>query len=179
MKKEILRKSIHTILALAFVLGASIFDYKVLITTAIVLFILFVFVRVMRIYARVGTVPRVTFGEFFFAIGLISTIYITLPVNIELFQTSILILAFSDPLAALFGMNFGKHTYRILDEKRTLEGSFVCLFISTVIVLLFGHTLFISLGVAFVLTIIEAFSLRGSDNLFLPTTTAIMLGILV
>jgi phytol kinase len=98
------------------------------------------------------------------------------------FYLPILILAISDPLAALCGKKWPLGKYAVGKNHKTLMGSAV-FFISAVVisfVLLMssyvGTTLFlIVLVAAFLTTIIEAFSKRGFDNLTIPLTALIFL----
>ena len=84
------------------------------------------------------------------------------------------VLAVSDPFAALIGIPFGKHTYKILDEKRSYEGSTACLLITFFILFVFGVPLVYALIASFVIAFIEAFSLRGSDNLTIPIAVVLL-----
>lgn len=173
-KKELVRKGAHTGIAVVFILLAGYVSKEVLIGAGFVLFLLFALIRLSHFSTCMHSVPRVTFGELFFALGIVATAYLALP-NVPLFQLSMLVLALADPLAALFGMKFGTHIYTVFDEKRSLEGSFVCFLVALVILISFETPVWVSLVVALLLALVEAFSLRGSDNLFLPTGTVLLL----
>jgi phytol kinase len=136
MKKEYIRKSIHASLALLFALIALFASKELLIVFAVVLFVVFSVARALRFF-NIARVPRVTFGELFFAVGVLAAVHLAWP-NIALFQLSMFILALSDPIAALIGIPYGKHTYTILDEKRSYEGSIAC-FVTTFLILIGSH----------------------------------------
>jgi len=84
------------------------------------------------------------------------------------------ILALADTFASLMGMRFGNHSYNIYDEKRTMEGSGACLVASLCVLVFFDLPFLQALYIATALTIVEAVSLRGSDNLFLPLATVVL-----
>jgi len=175
MKKEYIRKGIHTSLALLLALVAPIASKELLIGFAVLLFIVFSIARALRFF-KIARVPRVTFGELFFAVGVLAAIQIAWP-NIALFQVSMIVLALADPTAAIIGIPFGKHVYTVLDEKRSFEGSLACFVSAFVILFFFGVPLLYGLLYAFILSLIEAFSLRGSDNLTLPIATILLLSL--
>ena len=160
MSIELFRKGIHTSLALFFALFATLVSKELVVITAFLLFIGFVALRLLRVHAHVGMVPRVTFGELFFAIGVAGTALLALP-NTEVFIMAMFILALSDPLAALVGMHFGTHKYVILDEKRTIEGSTTCFLVSLAVFLVFGTSVYISIFTALLITLIEVSHLGG------------------
>jgi len=174
IQKEFIRKGLHAVLAMAFAVLATLVRAEGLILIALVLLGVFVFIRFMRLHTDVHKVERASYGELFFAVGVVVTAYVALPENVLLFQTAMLILAFADTFAALAGIRFGTHSYHIYGEKRSLEGSLAC-FVASFCVLVFFDAQYIqALYMAVILTFIEVVSLRGSDNLSLPVATVIL-----
>ena len=171
---ELRRKTIHAFLALLFAFSAPFVTYNTLISASIALFVFFIFARLLGISARIGTVPRKTYGELFFALGILGALILSFP-DVLLFQLAVVILAVADPLSALFGTAYGRQVFQILGEKRSVEGSVACFVSAGMILILFSVPLLVSVTVAFMLTLIEAFSPRGSDNFFLPLSTIVML----
>jgi phytol kinase len=178
MKAELLRKGIHSLLALTAAVIAGVASVSAAVWFGMALFVAFAAARVLGLHAHVPHVPRITFGELFFGLGIIATGLIT-GENVSFFQLGMLVLAFADPFAALIGMRFGKHDYHVLDEKRTLEGSAACLTVLIVIFSYAGLTTVALVGAALVLTLVEALAPRGSDNLFLPSLAVLTLLLLV
>lgn len=170
---EFLRKGVHAGLAVCFAVLAIYFDKESIIGVGLALFAFLVLFRFSHISSCMHNVPRITFGELFFALGVVASAYLAYP-NVHLFQLSMGILAFADTFAALVGMRFGKHRYTVVDEIRSLEGSLTCFFVSLAILIFFGVSFFTALFFAIMLTSIEAVSLRGSDNLFLPTSVVLL-----
>lgn len=96
------------------------------------------------------------------------------------FCLPILILAVSDPLAAIFGKKWPKGKYKVLNETKTLVGSaafFISAFILSAIMMLpLAPTLGIIIGlsamIACAATFVEAISQKGFDNLLIPLAAA-------
>lgn len=97
---------------------------------------------------------------------------------------AILVLVVSDTMAALLGSWYGRVSYTVERDRRTVEGSAV-FFLSTFLVvhlpllLLAGTDPLLSVLVAFQLallvTLFEAISIRGNDNLIVPLMTYALL----
>jgi dolichol kinase len=83
-------------------------------------------------------------------------------------------MALGDGLAGLLGSRFGKTKYRSWTTNKSYLGSTV-FFITTVLVgCVFTHNYMI-IAVAFILTCVEAMSVRGLDNLLLSPIGALLL----
>jgi dolichol kinase len=112
-----------------------------------------------------------------YAFSLLLTI-ITFPKPIAV--TAIYVLAIADPLSAIVGIKFGKN--KIAGHK-SLEGSaafFVATFLITFSVFsieyygLMGEIFFLSLFLAFFVSLFELIPLKLDDNLTIPLTTAVL-----
>lgn len=103
-----------------------------------------------------------------------------------LFYLPILILAISDPIAALFGKRWPYGKYKTGNETKTLLGSTI--FLLTAFIISFcmlmlmcnttNHlikTLITSLALATITTVTEGLCTKGTDNLFIPLTTLMTL----
>jgi phytol kinase len=178
MKHEVRRKMLHTLLALILFVSAPFVHEYVRIGFGVGLFVFFALIRFLGTFAHIGAVKRVTFGELFFGLGVTATAILAGP-HVPVFQMGMLILAFADPLAALIGIRFGRFEYMVLDEKRTIEGSLACLVVSVAILVTYHVPLVSAFTIGGLLTSIEALSLRGSDNLFIPAVTVVLLTILL
>lgn len=102
-----------------------------------------------------------------------------------LFYLPILILAISDPLAALIGRRWPKGKFKIGDETKTLLGS-SAFFISACCISIFIVTIFLNSNISntfnlvfscilisLIASISEALSRKGLDNLFIPSSVII------
>ncbi|NMG59165.1 phosphatidate cytidylyltransferase [Geitlerinema sp. P-1104] len=128
----------------------------------------------------VNSVGRQSLGTFFYAVSigvLIAGFWESAPYYTVL---GILIMTWGDGCAALVGMQFGQHPYRVLGMNKSLEGTAAMFIISYLIsqfVLLASGTpwtelVFVSLLVAATATLLESFSTFGLDNLTVPVGSA-------
>jgi len=101
-----------------------------------------------------------------------------------LYVSSVLTLSVADAFAALIGGRYGRLRYQVEDEQKSLEGSLAFLAIAFTAIWLPmvcmtdspGWVCLLSaLLVAVLVTGFEAISLRGSDNLFVPTAVCTIL----
>lgn len=101
-----------------------------------------------------------------------------------LYLISVLTLVVSDALAALVGTTYGRITYRVERDRRSIEGSAV-FFLATFLavhlplLLLTGAdrvvSVLVAIQIALLVTILEAISLEGADNLIVPVGTYLLL----
>lgn len=129
----------------------------------------------------INSVGRQSLGTFFYAvsIGVLMGIfwYLHQPQYAVL---GIMIMAWGDGLAALIGKRFGKHKYIVFGSQKSWEGSltvtlssyFICAILLFIVQGNIWQTWIISLIVALIATILEAFSFLGIDNLTVPIGSA-------
>ncbi len=178
MKRELLRKGVHVLLAFFFAAASVFLTQQVLFLFVGVLFVALILLRKTKFAQFLRGVPRVNSGEFFFVFGVTSVIFLTGGAE-YLFRIAMLILALADTSASLIGIFYGKHQYKVFGEIRSFEGSFACALVSMSIFLLFGYSFIASILAGTLLALVEALSCKGSDNLSLPITavlTAFFLG---
>ncbi|MTJ51383.1 phosphatidate cytidylyltransferase [Anabaena sp. UHCC 0253] len=130
----------------------------------------------------INSVGRHSLGTFFYAVSIGVLVagfwHLQQPQYAVL---GIMIMAWGDGLAALIGKRFGKHKYIIFGSQKSWEGSFTVTLVSylicvTILLLTQGNiwqTWIISLIIALIATILEAFSFLGVDNLTVPIGSAI------
>ena len=123
---------------------------------------------------------RKTLGTIFFPLGfiIIAALFWEYKYNIA---CCFMILAIADPLSSLTGENIKKpHKYNIGGDVKSYEGSMI-MFLSTFIILyLFSNSVFHQFDTletflaimlsCFAITIAEAMSIKGSDNISIPLT---------
>lgn len=129
----------------------------------------------------INSVGRQSLGTFFYAVSIGLLIawfwFVQQPQYAAL---GILVMTWGDGLAALVGQRFGKHTYQLLEAKKSWEGSLTMALVSYIVcsLILLGvqgnhwSTWVVSLAVAVAATALEAFSLYGIDNLTVPLGSA-------
>ena len=132
-------------------------------------------------------IDRHTLGEFYFPLAITLLFFLT-PGNPLLFCIPVLILTISDAIAALIGVHYGLHPYRTAAGRKTVEGSAafcLCTFLLTQLPMLvftpLPHTtvVLISGTLALGMTVVEALSWRGLDNLLLPLSSFALLTLLL
>lgn len=124
-------------------------------------------------------------GTVYYAISLliISIIAFGIIKKPEIGLCPILIMGYGDGLAAVIGKSIKSYEYKILETKKSIAGSTTMFLISFIILAIFlyttGNNLWIlkSIILAVILTIVEAISIKGTDNLTIPVLACIILAI--
>ena len=97
----------------------------------------------------------------------------------------ILVMGYGDGFAAIIGVKYGKHKFKVLGNNKSLEGSLAMFLfsfvVSLVILYIFNpvNMLLYSLILATVSTVLEAFSPYGLDNLTVPLGTSLLYYLLI
>jgi len=182
LKPNLNRKIIHFIVGLAVSFSPFIFisNIQPLILAGIFLMInLFSYKKnKLRSFHNIN---RTTLGTIFFPLGfiIIASLFWEHKYSIA---CSFMILAVSDPLSSFVGENIKKpRKYSIGEDLKSYEGSTI-MFLSTFIILyLFSNSIFQQFNnlnsflaiilCSFAITISEAISIKGSDNISIPITT--------
>ena len=150
-----------------------------------------IFLR-FRIFSAMDPKEGATFGSVYFAFSCTLLLAIFhqgweqgFPRGYEyLAMAGIMAMTWGDAFAAIIGKCFGRHTYRIGGNKRSIEGSIAC-FVTTLIAVAVTLTilsprtlpllLVSALAAAILATLLEAISPAGTDNLTVPIGVAIAL----
>lgn len=174
---ELTRKVVHigsgNVILLAWWLNIS---RTVIISAAIIAAAIALLSYVIPILPSIESVNRKSFGTLFYAMSmglLVAYFWQDAP---QYAVIGILIMAWGDGMAAIIGQRFGKHKYQVGQISKSWEGSLamttVALIVTSIILYLVeGYSWQIwgiSLVVAIVATIAEAFSKLGIDNLTVP-----------
>jgi phytol kinase len=136
------------------------------------------------IFPMLNSVGRKTHGVFYYALSIACLVTYFWSIDLPQYAAiGVLVMTWGDGIAALVGQRWGKHSYEIVGNKKTLEGSFamfVASYLVTLAILIMatpGFAIaqiiwFIPLPVAFVATGLEAVSPGGTDNLTVPLASA-------
>lgn len=145
-----------------------------------------VFTRASGLFPSIHKVPRKTWGDVLFPIGIAGTLF--LAQDPWIFTAAILHLSLADGFAALVGEKYGKTSaYKILGYKKTFVGNAAFFSISLTIISLLvwlepGSFSTIALPTLFLVpifaTTIESLSVRGSDNIMVPILITLLLNAL-
>lgn len=149
------------------------------------------FVSLMLVTKKFGLLPSVhgvkrkSSGDLLHPIAIYLTFSLTNYMEKpDFYLISVMVLSVSDALAAIIGVSYGTKVYRVEEEKRSLEGSFIFLLSTFLIVhlglLLLTHTgrlesVLIALLLSVLVTCFEALSLGGADNILIPFGTLFIL----
>jgi len=133
------------------------------------------------ILSGINNIDRHSLGTFFYpvSIGILVGVFWHLH-QPQYAVLGIMTMTWGDGLAALVGKRFGKHKYIVFGYQKSWEGSLTVTLISyficaTLFLVTQGNiwqTWIVSLIVAAIATILEAFSFLGIDNLTVPIGSA-------
>ncbi len=140
-----------------------------------------------KIFNNIEKVEHHHLGTLFFPIGMLICTLLYWNYNSIIISGCALVLGYSDSFAAIIGKRLGKYKYNILKSNKTIEGS-LAFFVTTVIILIiisfissnnnydvnFFKIITILFG-AFIISISEAISDKGLDNIFIPLITGVVI----
>jgi len=106
--------------------------------------------------------------------------------RLEIIAVGIVAMSFGDGFASLIGIKYGKRTYNILGDQKSIEGS-IAMITSTILVTAFALLFFNSPRIYFLLiipaaiigTLAESITPKGLDNLTVSLSTAITYYLLI
>lgn len=122
-------------------------------------------------------------GTVYYALSLLIISIFTFGVvkRLEIGLCSILIMGYGDGLAAVIGKRVKSYEYKIGNTKKTLAGSITMFIITFIIVAIFLNIVDVKLWLlksiitSIILTIIEAISIKGTDNITIPVSACVLL----
>jgi phytol kinase len=178
-KKLLLVDSTRRIAHVFSALIAFTFPYYLKIEYIVFLCILFLLKLTIskhkKILGSIHGVVRKTWGELFFPIGVGIVAILTLPLYVELYQISILLLGLADTAANIIGTYYPYHSLLIFRNKKTYSGSLAFAIVAVIIFIAFGINPVVAVVFGAVLSVIEVLSPYGTDNLTVPLFTAVLL----
>lgn len=181
------RKGAHVSLGLVTLTWPIVFDsaWPAVVVAALTVIVL-VSLRVVPVIKRaagcaVCGVTRRTSGDVLFPV-VAAVLFAVTGGDLLLYVVPIATLTFADAAAALVGRTAGRRRYRVRGEKKSVEGSLAFFALSFVIALV-GLALVSSVpsvplaafGYATAMTVVEAVSTGGSDNLTVPLVGAALM----
>jgi dolichol kinase len=176
VKTELVRKSIHFLIALS--PGMALFNYTFTVFLLIAGVFTYMFMEILRLCGiKVPLVSNLTamasrprdmgvfvLGPVTLGIGAILALLLFPP---PVACIGIYALAFGDGFAGLAGKLFGKLRPAFLFGK-SIEGSITCFTATYISAYMFSHNNIISLAAAITATIVEALPFKDYDNIVLP-----------
>jgi dolichol kinase len=194
LKGEITRKFAHFTATLSTVTFPYLFDSHWYVLIMAVAFFILLFVSRHRTYLKsIHDIQRISIGSYLLPVSIYLTFLVAyLLENKFLFILPMLVLAICDPVAGILGINLQQYNNKIKLFGRKLQktwlGSlsfFISCFIISIIALYFNQEeislriFWIALTVAFVSSVAEMLSWKGSDNLFIPLSVLLVLVVLL
>ena len=169
VRKESIRIIIRIFTGLFFIFLYLNFNISYFVLIVFVSLFIMIFSFTFNIFTSIHSVERKTYGEIFFPLGVLITLWISYPFS-SIFLSSLLILTFADSLAVIPG--FLKKS-----QKKTILGSLVFFITSFIILTLIFQSIdiYITVIISLILTFIEFISIYGLDDLFVPTIASILL----
>lgn len=190
MKGEFTRKFAHFAATIAVVPFPYIFDshWYILVLASVFFIALFVTQRIKQLNS-IHDIQRKSMGSYMLPLAIYTTFLLSDKLdNKFIYILPMLILGISDPMAAIVGMSLTKNNHKIvllgIRTKKSLYGSatfLVTSFIISIIALYFNRGMFdfktfwLALVIAIASTLSELISWRGSDNLTIPWSVALIL----
>lgn len=184
--KEASRKFIHIMLCNWWFLAMYFFDNAILVSIVPLSFVIINYISYKK--SLISVMEREEqekdgLGTVYYALSLFLLSIFTFGIikKPEIGLCSILIMGYGDGLAAIIGRSVKSMPYKIGKTKKTLAGSATMLFISFVITAIFlcsvnaGLWMLKSILVAISVTILEAVSIKGTDNITVPIFACLLL----
>lgn len=143
------------------------------------------YIRIFK--GNLGTIlyriDRKSFGEIYFPLS-VCLLFVIVGTHPLLFIIPVLILTLADPMAAIIGGHYGRLRYLTIKGQKSIEGSaafflvaFCCIYVP---LLLFTNAdriedMLVAILVALLVTLVEAISWNGLDNLLIPLSSYFLL----
>lgn len=190
LKGEITRKFAHFTATLSTVTFPYLFEEHWYVLALSVFFFVVLFVsRHGTSLKSIHDISRKSIGSYLLPVSVyIAFLISTILGNKFIFILPMLILAISDPLAGILGLNLKNYNHKIklfgYSTKKTWLGSGAFLlssFLISIIALYFNRMIFdaktfwLALSIAMISTLTELFSKWGSDNLSIPLSVVLLL----
>ncbi len=193
LPSEISRKIFHIIAGISAAVSVKIIDDKtILIIFGIAAILITYFLLRFNVFYSIRQSRQQSWGIFHFPVSYTILIVLLFPTYNDIIFVSMLIFGISDSLAAIIGSIFAKTYYKLTSDEKSVLGSVIFFITSTAIIFSYPiyfieesslPTLFNSIldafllafSVSLILTVTEAISSRGSDNLIVPIFSAALL----
>ena len=186
--KEASRKFVHISLSNWWIIAMLLFDNVI---WASILPTLFIFINYASYkFNIIKTMEREEndgLGTVYYAISLLITSIVTFGIINKPYVglCGILIMGYGDGLASIIGQKIKSKSYKVGNKTKTIAGSLTMLTVSLLILSVFfavtgvSYWLLKALAIACILTVVEAVSIKGTDNIFVPVIAlALVIGVI-
>ncbi len=184
-EKEASRKFIHILLANWWLIVMAFFDDIKYAMIPPIAFVLINFIsyksNLIKVMEREAT-EQEGLGTVYFAISLIPLVMLSFGMtqNPLIGLTGFFVMTYGDGFAALVGQTIPSKEYRIFGTTKTVAGSLTMFLVACIImitVFVFTNTAmwFVkAIEISAVATLLEAISVKGTDNLTVPIVTSLL-----
>lgn len=197
--KEVTRKFIHIMVSNWWIIAMVFFDNMWCAAIVPTIFVIVNYISYKSDLIKVmeredGEENKDSMGTVYYAFSLLVLSLITfgpLASKIEPFYSKLIglcgavVMGYGDGLAAVIGQRFKSKEYKIGDSKKTVAGS-IAMFVITLMIMIgfyyyVGASYWIikAIIVSVIMTIIEAVSPKGTDNISVPLLTSLLAGLLM
>ncbi len=185
--KEASRKFIHIMLGNWWIIAMCFFDNVIYASFVPATFVIINYLSykkdIIKVMERSDN-KQEGLGTVYYAISLFILSIITFGIikKPELGLVSVLVMAYGDGLAAVIGIKIKSFKYKVGDTKKSIAGSLTMFIVSFIIILLYLIYANVALWglkailISIIITIIEAISIKGTDNISVPLS---MIGMLL
>lgn len=184
--KEASRKFIHIVLANWWIIAMIFFDNMWAAAAVPALFVVVNYLshknNIIKVMERGTEEKEDTLGTVFFALSLFVLVLATFgPLNNPVIgMCGFFVMCYGDGFAAVFGKVIKSKQYKIGEDTKSVSGS-IAMFIITLIIMLWtllylNARLWVlkSIVIALIMTVIEAVSIKGTDNISVPLLTSLL-----
>lgn len=183
--KEGSRKFIHILLANWWLIAMAFFDNVIYALIPPILFVIINYVsyksNLIKVMER-NEEDKDGLGTVYYAIALIPLVILSFGItnNRLIGLVGFFIMAYGDGFAALVGKSTESKEYTVFGTKKTIAGSammFVISLVITLAVFAISNTsyLFIkAIIISIIATVLEAISIKGTDNITVPVITSVI-----
>lgn len=190
LKVEVSRKVAHFLSVLSTVTFPYLFSshWYVLVLASVFFFVLLL-TQKTNLLKSIHGIKRKSVGSYLLPVAVYVTFYLSEVMDNKLtYILPMLILAISDPMAAIVGVSMKKNNHKIvifgINTKKSLYGSmafFISCLIISLVAIYFNRSVFdaqtylMALSVTVVGTLSEIIGLRGYDNITIPLSVVFVL----
>jgi uncharacterized protein (TIGR00297 family) len=183
-----LRKFVHIIVGVMVVLASFFLESSVPIIVISILFALINFISIQKKKFTSIHGEDKSFGTVYYPLAILALTVLFWDKYLVLFQTTTLIMAISDAMAAIVGVKYGKSKYQLIKDNKSIAGSsamFISTFVVVFLMLILNieisliQLLIISISIGAVSVASELMSSNGSDNLTVPLFSALFLFVFI
>lgn len=184
------RKLVHTLMGLYVAFWPYLLSMNSIVYIACAATLTLVVSKKLQIFHAIHDVPRITYGEMLYPIGVL--IAALLAKESWIFTTSLLFISIADSAAAVVGKKYGvnkRYKYKVFGSTKSVVGTlayivaaYLCLGLSLMFgdsPLMLSNALLIFLYLPLLTAFLEAISPYGLDNISVPFAVLLLLNGLV